>query len=160
MRGRGSKRGHSNSSRKRKNSNHDNYLEKRQRSLDPLFTAISQHPSTKGNQSSVITRLTTENQEKLDKEQSPVVPLPIAVVPLGSVAQQPLAAVPSKPQGQGLPNKMPTAVDVRNKKNPTQGEHVDTGTSTSFIAPDFSLTSPIESADCSQFESTITPEDF
>ena len=159
VRGRGSRRGRGNLSRKRKNSGHDDYSEKRQRSLDPSVTPAN---------------LIRDNRRPEEENKRPVDPLPSAVVTLksqgqepptkrtdlGSLAHQPLAVVPLKPQGQELSHKMPTAVDVRTKKNPTQGEHVDTGTSTSFIAPDFSLTSPIHSADCSQFESTITPEDF
>ena len=159
VRGRGSRRGRGNLSRKRKNSGHDDYSEKRQRSLDPSVTPAN---------------LIRDNRRPEEENKRSVDPLPSAVVTLksqgqepptkrpdlGSLAHQPLAVVPLKPQGQELSHKMPTAVDVRTKKNPTQGEHVDTGTSTSFIAPDFSLTSPIHSADCSQFESTITPEDF
>jgi len=133
VRGRGSKRGGSNFSRKRKNSNDDRFSEKRQRSLDPPLPA----------------RLGEEQQDpsksqKLQPEKPgegleyPVAPLPIAVVPLISSQRQ--KPTPEKP-----------AADTATKEN---------GTSTSFLARDFSLISPIHPADSSQLESTVIAKDF
>jgi len=67
-----------------------------------------------------------------------VAPLSIAVVPLISSQRQ--KPTPEKP-----------AADIATKEN---------GTSTSFLAQDFSLISPIHPADSSQLESTVIAKDF